>query len=142
MRYFLIFFITLHSLAVFSQSTAELYVRLATKSGIKQPVPQRFASLVLKHPIQMDSLSLAHFHHTYITRMIAGTTLLATGTVIMVSHIFAAAFIHNFNRDAVIVAAAIGVSSMTAGSIVLPFGASERHRYKKSLRIVLAGKGL
>ena len=70
-----------------------------------------------------------------------GTGLLSGGVLLVAAHIFVVAFVPHFNRNAVIATAAIGVGAMSPGSLLLPIAASERHRYKKTLRIELAKRG-
>ena len=130
------------SLLSYAQGDTSYLTRFAAEANVKRPISPVFKTRAVRVPIAMDSFSLTRFHTKYIRTMTAGTVLLGSGTLIMVSHIFIAAFAPHFNRNGIISLAAIGVSTMTAGSITLPVGTSYRHRYKKSLRIALAKDGL
>ena len=125
----------------YAQSDLSYLKKAALNAGISQPVPSNYASLTVKRPVKMDSLSLTKFRHDYKVKMQAGTALVGGGLLVMVSHIMIVALVPHFDRNLVISLATIGIGSMTAGSVVLPLGASERHRYKKSLRIELAKRG-
>ena len=140
---YIILLITLHIGSVsFAQSDSGYIMRAAAEAGIKRPIPHEFASQSVRVPISMDSFALAKFHSRYIKTMTAGTVLLSSGVLLVAAHIFVVAFVPHYNRNAVIATAAIGVSAMSPGSLTLPIGASMRHRYKRSLRISLAQKGL
>jgi hypothetical protein len=125
-----------------AQSDTSYMTGLAAGVGIHRPVPVVFASRTVRVPIRTDSLSMVQFHTRYIRMMQSGTVLTATGALLVVAHILVVAYVPHYNRNAVISAAAIGVSAMSPGSLVLPIGASFRHRYKKSIRIALAKEGL
>ena len=142
MRYVLFVLMALAYTTAFSQTDAGYMIAMAKKAGIQRPVPQAFASRIVKRPIKMDSLSLAQFHRVYFNTMAAGTALWVGGSLLVLSHalIFVANPKANFAMLATL--AAVGVTAWTAGGVVLPIGAWERHRYKKSLKIALAKEGL
>jgi hypothetical protein len=142
MKYFFFVMLIFYGLTVLPQSTENYIPKMASAAGIKQPVPQKVASRVVRRPIKMDSISLVNFHKTYVTTTWAGSGVLIGGTLLVVSHIMIAALVPNFNRNLVITLATFGVAGFTAGGIALPLGTNEMHRYKKSLRIELAKKGL
>ena len=125
---------------VFPQS--DYFAKMAADAGVKRPVPFKYAMRTVRVPIKTDSLSMVQWHHDYILRMRVGTGLLSSGVLLVAAHILVVAFVPHFNRDAVIATAAIGVGAMSPGSLLLPIATSERHRYKKTLRIELAKRGL
>jgi hypothetical protein len=141
MKYLVLFLTLFFASATFAQIDSGYVVRMANEAGIKRPVPGKFAGRSVRVPISMDSFALTKFHTKYIRTMTAGTVLLSSGVLLVAAHIFVVAFVPHYNRNAVIATAAIGVSAMSPGSLVLPIGTSFRHRYKKSLRIALAQKG-
>jgi len=134
--------VMLNNLVGFSQSDSEYIIKMAADAGIKRPVPPPYASLAVRVPIKTDSISMAQWRKNYILRMQIGTGLLSGGILLVAAHIFAVAFVPHFNRNGVIATAAIGVTAMSAGALLLPIAASERHRYKKTIRIALAKEGL
>ena len=142
MKYILLFVALITGSGSFAQSDSGYIVRMAAEAGVKRPVPHEFATRSVRMPVSMDSFALAKFHSKYVKSMTAGTVLTTSGVLLVAAHIFVVAFVPHYNRNAVIAAAAIGVSAMSPGSLLLPIGASFRHRYKKSLRISLAQRGL
>ncbi len=142
MKYVFLFIAMAGCMSAFPQSSYSYFVQMAVRSNISQPVPAKFAFKSVRVPIKTDSLSMEQFHLRYYKTMEAGTVLLTSGALITASHILVAAFVPHFNRDVVISLATIGVATATAGSIVLPLGASERHRYKRTLKIELARRNL
>jgi len=142
MKYLLVVMICLNGLMVFSQSNSDYFIKMAADAGIKRPVPQVFASQSVKRPIMMDSLSLIQFHRVYVNTMVAGTSLWVGGTLLVLTHVLISVVNPRFNFAAVATLAAVGVTAWTVGGVVLPIGSWERHRYKKTLRIELAKRGL
>lgn len=142
MKYFFLFTVLLTGLNTFSQASQDYFRKMAIDVSIKRPVPPKFASRAVRVPIKTDSFSMEEWHRTYILRMRVGTGLLGGGILLVAAHILVAAFVPHYNRNAVIATAAVGVGTMTTGSILLPVATSERHRYKKTLRIELAKRGL
>lgn len=142
MKYIVLSTFLLFAFTSFSQSDSSYMIKMADEAGIIRPVPQKFANRSVRVPISMDSFALTKFHSKYVKSMQAGTALLSSGVLLVAAHIFVVAFVPHYNRNAVIATAAIGVSAMSPGSLLLPIGASFRHRYKKSLRISLAQRGL
>jgi hypothetical protein len=142
MKCLLVVVICLNGLMVSSQSNSDYFIKMAADAGIERPVPQKYKSLVVRVPIKTDSISMVQWRKNYILRMQLGTGLLSGGILLVAAHIFAVAFVPHFNRNAVIATAAIGVGTMSAGALLLPIAVSERHRYKKTLRIELAKRGL
>jgi hypothetical protein len=142
MKHLLLFIVLVDFTCAFSQRNDNYYIQLALQANIKRPVPPAFAFKSVRVPVKTDSISLAAFHAKYYKTMVAGTVLLSSGILITLSHIVVAAAVPHFNRNMVISLAAIGVGTATSGSITLPLGASERHRYKRTLKIELAKRGL
>ena len=142
MRYIIIVMIILKGMVAFAQSNTDYMLKMAADAGIKRPVPQAFASQLVKKPMPMDSVSLVKFHRVYVNTMVAGTSLWVGGTVLVISHFLISLTNPRFNFPLVASLAAVGVTAWTAGGVVLPISAWERHRYKKSLKIELAKRGL
>ena len=142
LKFILLALISFHVLIACAQSNTGYMLKMAQDAGIKRPVPQAFASQSVKVPIKTDSILMTQWHRNYVLRMQIGTGLLIGGVLLVAAHIFVVAFVPHFNRDAVIATAAIGVGTMSAGAFLLPIAASERHRYKKTIRIALAKEGL
>ena len=141
MKYLIFLMVMLNNQVIFSQSNSDYFLKMAADAGIKRPVPLTYASMAVRVPIKTDSISMAQWRKNYILRMQIGTGLLSGGILLVAAHIFVVAFVPHFNRNAVIATAAIGVGTMSAGSLLLPIAASERHRYKKTLTIELAKRG-
>jgi hypothetical protein len=142
MKFIVLIIFVAQGLVAFPQMNTDYLGKMALNVGIKQPVARSFAYKAVKRPVNLDSVNLVKFHSAYVKTLYAGSITVSSGVLLVVSHILVAAFVPHFNRDGVIVLATFGVASFTAGSLAVPLGASEMHRYKKSLKIALAKRDL